>query len=515
MLRIYSAPDGSPAEYAEENIPLKPRHHLPVTLNGVDKNDFAMVMGYPGSTDRYRTSYGLELTLEQINPTRIDLRETRLDIWKEIMDRDKEVRLMYASKFASVANYWKYFIGQSEGIRNLDLLERKRELENEFKEWYSAEKARKDKYGNALNMFEEGYKELKDPNLNYLYVAEGAFGMEIMTFAYKHEKLFGLLDSLDAENESVQEEIKNLKENADAFYKDYHAPTDKKVVSALIKKFDESVPSQNKPSVFEDINDKFKGDYQKYADVIFDKSVFRNKEAYLEFLDDPSRKALEKDWAFRTMHSIMDHYKTRIYPKRKEINDKIDIAARLFIDGIRKMNPEKSYYPDANSTMRISYGQVLDYIPRDAVKYHFLTTASGILEKENPEDPEFIVPEELKELISNKDFGRYADENGELIVGFITNNDITGGNSGSPVINAKGELIGIAFDGNWEAMSGDIAFEPDLQRCINVDIRYVLFVIDKLSGAGHLVDEMTVVEGTEETRAVPEEVPETEEVEMN
>ncbi|MDW7692326.1 S46 family peptidase [Flammeovirgaceae bacterium SG7u.111] len=492
MLRIYTGKDGNPKEYAEDNVPLKPKKHLPVSLDGVKKNDFTMVMGYPGSTDRYLTSYGVKLAIEQSNPKRVDIRGKKLELMKQDMDSDEKIRLQYASKYASVSNYWKYFIGQTKGLKRLDIYDKKKAQEEAFQNWVNADAARKEKYGKALIMLEEGYKMQAKTEMTWNHLNESVFGTEILPMAYEYSELAGALQQPDADKEAVDKMIADFRESAKKHFKDYNAPTDQKILTALLEMYEADVPADQLPDVFEVIKNDFGGDYAKYANKLFETSIFSSEEKLNKFLDEPNFETLMGDMAMEATTSFLRNYFSKIVPIKKESSALIDKGNRLYVAGLREMNPAKSYYPNANSTLRLTYGQVGDYFPEDAALYSYYTTADGILQKEDPNNPEFVVDPKLKKLIEAKDFGRYG-YNGRLRVGFITNNDITGGNSGSPVINAKGELIGIAFDGNWEAMSGDIAFETELQRCINVDIRYVLFVIDKLNGAKHLVDEMTLV----------------------
>ncbi|MGB3183052.1 MAG: S46 family peptidase [Cyclobacteriaceae bacterium] len=502
LFRIYMSPDGKPAEYSPDNVPLRPKHHLPVSMDGVQEGDFAMVMGYPGSTDRFRTSFGVRMSLDQSNPTRVAIRDERLKKMKEDMSVDQDVRIKYASKYAGVSNYWKYFQGQSLGLERLKVVDKKEKIEEDFAKW--AENNNPELYGDVLSMLEDGYNEYRKHNISYIYMFEAVRGSEILSFAYNFKQLATALDSKNKED--IASATERAKLVAESFYKDYNAPTDLKVTKALMKMYYEDVEKSMHPEVFEKVAKKYDGDVEKWVEEMFEESMFDDQQKFMTFLQSPSLKPIKNDPAYEAIISFYNNYDDKVKPGLVAASDKLTPAKRLFVRGLREMNEDKLYYPDANSTMRVTYGYVGGYEPRDGVYYSPTTTLDGVFEKMDNEDPEFEVPERLEELYENKDYGKYANEDGELVVGFISGNDITGGNSGSPVINGKGQLIGVAFDGNWEAMSGDIAFEPELQRTISVDIRYVLFIIDKFANAGHLVDEMTLVKSENEASEKPEEV---------
>ncbi len=492
IFRVYAGPDGKPAAYSPDNVPLKPRHFLPISLKGVEKEDFTMVMGYPGSTDRYMTSYGVEELLEVDLPTRVKIRGEKQDIMKRHMYADQAVRIKYATKYARSSNYWKYSIGQIAGIKRLDVYGRKSDQEERFTQWVNADAGRKAKYGNALQLIRTGIEANKPYSLAGSYLVECLLsGAELPRFAMR----FAMLHDELAKEKPDPNVVKMLTERVwsvvGEFFKNYDQALDHEVTVAMLKRYAADVPQANYPDFYKTITQKYKGDIGKYVQVWFDKSIFSDPDRMDAFLKKPSAKVLQKDLVFQAGQSI----RQSLEMMRNSVvtgNEQVEKGYRQYIAGILEMDKDKVWYPDANFTMRLTYGKVDDYFPRDAVYYSYYTTLKGVMEKEDRTNPEFVVPDRLKELYETKDFGRYADKNGEIPVCFISNNDITGGNSGSPVINGKGELIGIAFDGNWEAMSGDIVFEPEVQRTISVDIRYVLFIIDKFAGATHLLDEMKI-----------------------
>ena len=494
LFRVYCAPDGSPAEYSEENIPYTPKHHLPIQLDGVDNGDYTMIFGFPGSTDRFLTSYGIQEALDQTNPTIVQIRDEKLAIIKAGMDASKKTKIQYAAKHAQTSNYWKYFIGQSKGLKKMKVYDKKVEIENNFTDWVnSGGEERYEKYGNALNMIKEAYEQNRTINIARTYLNEAVFqGAEIMYFSYMMNRKLANIPTDEKERRKM---LKEARKEAKEFYKNYNATIDEELFASMLEMYYYNVPQNQHPKVFKRIEQQLFGfkalDFDYYAKNVFSRSIFSSKEKFMAFLDKPSTMKLERDPAYTTMMSIYNYYLENHYTKRLSVRAKLAEGNRLFIAGLREMNPDDNYYPNANSTMRVTYGNVGDYSPGNGAHYDYYTTIEGIMEKEDPSNDEFIVPDKLKELYHLGDYGKYADIDGNLRINFISNNDITGGNSGSPVINAWGEIVGTAFDGNWEAMSGDIAFENAIQRTISVDIRYILFIIDKFAGATHLIDEMT------------------------
>jgi len=499
IFRIYTNQDNKPAKYSTDNKPYDALHHLPVSIKGVQPGDFAMVLGFPGSTERYLTSYGIRQALDITNPTTVKIRDLKLKIMKSYMNKSEKIFLQYASKHAQTANYWKYFQGQSKGLKRLHVFEQKQALEKQFTDWLNKNETRKEKYGQALPMLDKYYSSNKEYALAKTYLFEAIFqGPEIIMLPFQFRQFAGVLankpkekDKLENWNKLIAGMAKELKDGLKDHWKDYNFDTDKSLFEGLVGMYAKNVPDSLQLSVIVEANKKYKGNFKKYAEYIYKKSIFASEEKMNKFFEKPSSKILSKDPIFKYIDPIIEQYM-----KFMGGSDDYDRGMRLFEAGLIEMQPNKNFYPDANSTQRLTYGNVGAYDPRDGVHYKYFTTIDGIMEKEVPgskKSDEFYVEPKLKELWKNKDYGQYADKDGNLHVCFLTNNDITGGNSGSPVINANGELIGTAFDGNWEAMSGDIAFEHKLQKCINLDIRYTLFIIDKFGGAHRLIEEMDIV----------------------
>ena len=496
LFRVYAGPDGKPAEYSPSNVPLKPRYYFPVSLEGVRENDFTMIMGYPGSTERYLPADGVKLLYDETNPARIKLRGERLSIMKEEMEKNKEIDLMYSPKYFQISNYYKYFIGQSQGIRSLNVIADKRKTEEKFQRWADFTDERKDEFGGILSSYKETYGQYKEVNLPYIYLEEGLFGSDIVLLAYRFAPVYaGLKAGLSGD--AVKNSMEPLRAQVEEHFSAYYPPIDRKTLAAMLKSYNDEIAPAFHPSIFKTIEKKYKGDFGRYADHVFKTSFLADKNKAMAFLEKPELKAIEKDPAFQLMWSVLETFRNTTGMKLQSVYASLDSLNKGYMKGMFAMYPDSVFYPDANFTQRLTYGQVEGYWARDAVYYNYYTALDGVLQKENPDSEEFYVDPRLAELFRNKDFGRYATAEGELPVCFISNNDITGGNSGSPVINGKGHLVGTAFDGNWEAMSGDIEFSEKLQRSIVTDIRYVLFVIDKFAEAGYLIDEMKVIERAE------------------
>ena len=490
VFRVYSAPDGKPASYSKNNVPLKPKHYLPVSIKERNEGDFAMILGYPGRTSRYFTSYEVNEQLQIVHPVRIKVRGIKQDVWMSDMQADQKVNIQYSAKYFGSSNYWKYSIGQKRGLERLNVKAKKEAIEDQYNKWIASSSERKEKYGEALPLIKSAIEGRAEYFRALSYATECLQGCEILSMNQGVSALITALKAAD--NQKIDDAVKQIRGNAERFYKDYNAPTDKKAMKAMLKLFREDVPAKFHPDFYVNVIDKkFKGDIDKFVDDLFARTIFTEENKLNAFLSRPNIKILEKDPVYLTATS---YYQAagEVSKKTYEYENDIMKGRRIWIAALMEMAPEKIQYPDANSTMRLTYGTVRDYDPRDGVTYKYYTTLEGVMEKYKPGDYEFDLPKRLIDLYSAKNYGRYGSSKGYMPVCFLTTNDITGGNSGSPVLNGNGELIGLAFDGNWESMSGDIAYEPELQRTIVVDIRYVLWVMDIYAGAKHLVDEMTL-----------------------
>lgn len=449
MFRVYAGKDNEPADYSEDNVPMHPRQFLNVSLKGVREGDFAMIMGYPARTQRYQTAAQLESML-QSNDISIDARTVRQDIlWKE-MRADEEIGLKYANKYASSSNGWKKWQGERDAFAKLDVLGRQRQKEEELNKWISSDKKRSVRYGNPVEDIAKIVESRKASTRAALLLRETLGNIELLSLARAKD---------------------------DNGYKDYDANVDRKVSLAMVEHYLKNVRPEDRVDIS-----------AAKIEEMFNTSVFTSLERKNEAV--AAGTNLSKDPAAELADRISK--KIRAFARDFENTD-LDKPAKAYAAALLEWNEGADFYPDANFTCRLTYGTVKGYEPKDGVVYKYYTTLKGVLEKEDPDNYEFRVPARLKEIILNGDYGQYANENGEMVACFLTNLDITGGNSGSPVLDADGNLIGLAFDGNWEAMSGDVIFEPELQRCICVDIRYVLLMMDKFGGAGYLLDEMNII----------------------
>ena len=486
MFRVYSAPDGTPADYSPENVPLQAKNHLKISLAGVQDGDYTMIMGYPGRTTRFQTSPELKFQIEQID-VRIAARTVRQNVLLEDMLADPKVKIQYASKYSGSSNGWKKWQGMKLAFDKLDIIGRAEQEEADFQKWVNASRKRSEKYGSALNALKEGVEAGREPGLAFTTAFESIYRIELTNFALTMNRLFrhGVdrgKDTLTALNDAYR--------RVEALYPDYSFSTDRKVAKAMMKFYRENAAPEN---YLKGLPEDFATmDIDAFVDCLFNHSVFCSAEALRTAIDEKGAAVLE-DPAVKVGMSIFDECVKLQNMNMNAFGTAYEKARSNYTAGLLEWKKGQPSYPDANFTMRLTYGTVKGYSPKDAVIYRHYTTLDGVMEKEDPDQWEFVVPAKLKELWKNKDFGEYAMADGKMPVAFLSNNDITGGNSGSPIMNSRGELIGLAFDGNWESMSSDVMFEPDLQRCINVDIRYVLFIVDKFGGARWLVDEMDIV----------------------
>ena len=491
MFRIYADANGEPAEYSKDNVPLKVKKHLSISLKGNDEGDYAMILGFPGSTDRYLTQSEVKQRMTATNEPRIRIRGARQDVLKVEMAADAKVRIQYASKYARSSNYWKNSIGMNKAIVDNKVLETKAAQEARFAA-YAKEKQNAD-YASVVGKI-DALIEKSNPLL-YQFTCYN----EILRSGIEYGTPYIMMDSMkvaiqNKDKEGIKKYTDLMKVAYDQIHnKDYSHEVDRKVAKVLLPLYAEMVEANQLPAFYQTIQNEFKGDYNAYIDALYDNTIFANEKNFNKFIKKPSVKAIEKD--------LMNAYVTAKYAHANKLMtdyrasvEAIESLHKIYVRGLCEMYAPTPKSPDANFTIRLTYGNVKAYDPRDGIHFKHYTTLKGVMEKEDPTNPEFVVPAKLKELYETKDFGRYAMANGEMPACFLTTNDITGGNSGSPVINGRGELIGCAFDGNWESLSGDINFDNNLQRCIAVDIRYVLFVIEKLGGCKHLIDEMTLIE---------------------
>lgn len=494
VFRVYADKNNNPAEYSADNKPYTPKQFLKISLKGVQENDPTMIMGYPGSTNRFMTRSELVEQRDIMNAVNIYLRGKRQEVLMADMEADPKIMIQYASKYSGSSNGWKKWIGMNETFAKLDVEQRRAEQEALFTEWVNkGGKKRIEKYGSALEKINSAVASRADALKLLLTLQESINRIELPYIS----SLVMLLDQIAATTDSTAKAkmVNMMNVNIDRFYKNYSASTDRKVAKEMIRLYKEMVAPENLPGAYAEIDSLFGGDINAYVDNMYDNSSFVSEEklkAALATLDTENPVKLTEDPAFRFFSSYRGLF-APLYGVYQASMVPFAEGKKEYIAGTLEMRKGEAIYPDANFTMRLTYGSVLPYSPRDAVFYDYQTTLDGVMEKEDPNNWEFVVPDKLKELWKNKDFGQYALPNGKMPVAFLSNNDITGGNSGSPIMNGAGELIGLAFDGNWESMSSDIIFEPDLQRCINVDVRYVLFIIDKFGGAGYLLKEMDLV----------------------
>ncbi|MDQ7917521.1 S46 family peptidase [Mesonia sp. MT50] len=490
LFRVYADQDGNPAEYSEDNVPLNPKYHLPTSIRGFEENDFAMILGYPGRTNRWMPAGGIEQNVEYAYPAWVEASKASMDVMKKYMDEKPQVNLDYASSYAGIANYWKNRQGMIDALKQHKTAKSKRKEEKKFQRW--AKKQKTDKYKNVMPVINEYYSKTNKSSEhdNYLMLM---LRTRLATLPYRLGKT---TEYYIDQNEAKQAEVlPKLEKEINNLYDGLYLPLEKEVLATQLKLYSDKADNiAPKVKAIADENNNSQEAWQTYIDQAVENSIFKSEESFTAFLNNPDMEVLKNDPLYVLSTDLLTRYRAKS-DEEKEWEDKYQKAFRLMIQGMRKQNPDEKYYPDANSTLRLTYGKIIS-LPKDPsndAKKNYYTTLKGTIAKYQPGDEEFNMPKKLVDLYESRDFGQYADKDGYLPVNFLTDNDITGGNSGSPVLNGKGELIGLAFDGNIEAMAGDVIFDDKLQRTISVDIRYVLFLIDKYAGATHLIDELTLV----------------------
>jgi len=490
MFRIYANANNKPADFTPANKPFSPQHHLAINIGGMKTGDYAMIMGYPGRTTRYTYSEGIKYLGSKERPMRVALRRDIMDVYEKYMKQDESVRLMYSDRLAGIGNYWNKFNGEANDLSKPGgLYDTRKAAELSFERWMRENK-KTDVYGDVTSLYDEAYRELYTYGLYPVYFQDGISNSQPMSFAMSIKAIADAVASGKPDTAMSNGMLRNL----DEMYKEFYPAIEKEVLAAVLDHLYKDLDPTLLPTDLVALMKKYKDNASAVAEVLFAKSILSDKGRMAKFLAKPSAKKLESDLLYKITIAYINKLRVDLKPVYDGINSKMDRANRLFLSAQLEMLPSgQAMAPDANGTMRLTYGTVQAYDARDAVSYSHFTTSKGILEKYKLADFEFDAPQKLLALIRAKDFGQYADNDGELHTCFLTDNDITGGNSGSPVMNAKGQLIGTAFDGNWEAISSDFAFLPTVQRTISLDVRYTLFIVEKLGGAKHLIDEMTIV----------------------
>ena len=496
LFRVYAGKDNKPAVFSADNIPFHPRYSFPISLKGVKEGDFTMVYGFPGRTQEYLSSYAVDLTMNNSNPNRINIRAKKIAVMEKYMQQEEKIYIQYAAKIRSLANAYKKWKGEVIGLKKNNALDQKRAFESSFLKWAAADDKRNNKYGSVLSALNNIYIEYKKYITAADYYSEAGTGVEILNYAAAFNKLIELSSAIKPNQQMLSEEAVRLMKATDGYFKNYCKALDQEMFAAMTRLYVKNVDPTLLPLSLESANKKYKGNFLNYADDVFRTSIFANEEKIHKLLTNftvKKAKSILKDPAFIIANDIINTYTLKTGAKVTNIRTQLSALNRLYIAGIREMQAGKNLYPDANSTLRVSYGNVKGYDPGDAVHYNYQTTGEGILEKGDSLNEEFDIPPRLKTLINAKDYGRYGF-NGILPVAFLATNHTTGGNSGSPVLNAQGLLIGLNYDRVWEGTMSDLKYDADRCRNITLDIRYALFIIDQFAGAGNLIHEMNLVQ---------------------
>ena len=489
IFRVYADKDGHPAAYSADNVPYKPAKHLDISLKGAEEGDFAFVFGYPARTNEYLPSIAVDQEANLIDPIMVDLRGKVLDIYNKYQEQDPKVRIQYAAKHANIGNGWKKWMGVTEGINHFHGVEKKRAFEISFHDWAMQSRSRY-MYVNLLKQFTENYKELEPYQLAYTYMSEAGMRIELISFAGRFSRLSEV--TKDTPQKDIDQMLTQVKGTAANFFKDYYEPIDREVAVTMLNEYLKAQPADFRPAFLNDIKD-----VNEYVDKLFAKTMFTDEAKVNDLLNNfnvSKAKKLANDPALKVYQSLIGFYRDKVYDHMSSLNANIDRMRRIYMKGQMDMQSDKRLFPDANFTLRVTYGKVEGFKPQDGKNYRHFTTLEGIMEKENPDIYDYVVEPKLKELYNKKDYGRYADKDGSMHVAFTASVHTTGGNSGSPILNAEGQLLGLNFDRCWEGTMSDLIYDPAICRNISVDIRYVLFIIDKFAGARHLIDEMTIVE---------------------
>lgn len=494
LFRIYADKNNEPANYSKDNKPYNPKKYLSISLKGYEKGDFSMVMGFPGNTQRYITSHEVDIIMNEELPQKIGLRDHRLAVMNNAMNQSARVRMQYTAKYNRVSNAWKKWQGMIRGLQRLDAVETKQNNEEKFMAWVNEDGQRQEIFDSIIREFEEVYEGYDEPYIASGYWNEAVFGTELVRQVYKYWQVLEKYNMGDEEEAEIQ--LNKVVQQMNRFFEDYYQPIDREVFPGLMTAYKKNLPSKYHPSFFKEIVRKYDGDSNDYASDLFAKTLFLDSVDLKKLTRMPIKRAvkkIKKDNAMEIFQQFVGIYRNMVFPTLNSLEMRLDSLYRIYVTGLQRMYPDSLFSPDANLTMRVTYGAIDNYFPADGVEYDYYTTLTGVMEKEDPSVPDYEVPTKLKELYEKKDFGPYS-QNGELRTCFIARNHTSGGNSGSPVLNANGHLIGVNFDRNWEGTMSDIMYDPTQCRNISIDIRYALFIIDKFAGAKHLIKEMDIIQ---------------------